>query len=51
MMTKEGSTEIVNFITGGARVLAVGHVHISHKMKMHFFKSLLLYSEKNLNKQ
>ena len=45
MMTKEGSTYIVNFMTPGAGVLALGRGHISHIMKMHyFFKNLLLYS-------
>ena len=37
MMTKEGSTKIVNFITPGAGVLALGRGHISHIMKMHYF--------------
>ena len=44
MMTKEGSTKIVNFMTPGARVLVLGNGHISHIMKMHYlFKKLLLY--------
>ena len=44
MMTKEGSTKIVNFMTPGAGVLVLGRGHISHIMKMHyFFKNLLLY--------
>ena len=33
----EGSTEIVNFMTPGARILVLGRGHISHKMKMHYF--------------
>ena len=46
MMTKEGSTKIVNFMTPGAGVLALGHGHISHIVKIHyFFKNLLLYSQ------
>ena len=46
MMTKEGSTLIVNFMTPGAGVLALGRGHISHVVKMHyFFKNLLLYSQ------
>ena len=46
MMTKEGSTKIVNFITPGAGVLVLGRGHISHIVKMHyFFKNLLLYSQ------
>ena len=43
MMTKEGSTKIVNNMTPGAGVLVLGHGHISHKVKMHyFFKNLIL---------
>ena len=46
MMTKEGSTKIVNFMTPGAEVLVLGRGHISHIVKMHyFFKNLLLYSQ------
>ena len=45
MMTKEGSTQIVNFMTLRTGVLVLGCGHISHIVKMHyFFKSLLLYS-------
>ena len=41
MMTKEGSTKIVNFMTPGAGVLVLGRDHISHIVKMHyFFKNL-----------
>ena len=37
MMTKEGSTEIVNFMTPGAAVLVLGCGHIlSHLVKMHY---------------
>ena len=45
MKTKEGSTKIVNFMTPGARVLALGLVIISHTciLKMHFFSNLPLY--------
>ena len=44
VMTKEGSTKIVNFMTPRAGVLALGRGHISHILKMHyFFKNLLLY--------
>ena len=32
MMTKEGSTKIVNFMTHGAGSLVLGHRHISHKV-------------------
>ena len=46
MMTKEGSTKIVNFMTPGAGVLVLGCGHLSHLVKMHyFFKNLLLYSQ------
>ena len=46
MMTKEGSTKIVNFMTPGAGVLVLGRGHISNIVKMHyFFKNLLLYSQ------
>ena len=37
MMTKEGSTKIVNFMTPGAGVLVLGCGHISHMLKMHYF--------------
>ena len=44
MMTKEGSTKTVNFMTPGAGVLVLGCGHISYIVKMHyFFKHLLLY--------
>ena len=33
MMTKEGSTQIVNFMTSGAGVLELGCGHISHSKK------------------
>ena len=46
MMTKEGSTKFVNFMTPGAGVLVLECGHISHIVKMHyFFKNLLLYSQ------
>ena len=46
MMTNEGSTKIVNFMTPGAGVLLLGRGHVSHLVKMHyFFKNLLLYSQ------
>ena len=45
MMTKEGSTKIVNDMTPGTGVLVLGHGHISYIVKMHyFFKNLFLYS-------
>ena len=46
MMTKEGSTKIVNFMTPGVGVLVLGQGHISHIVKMpYFFKNLLLYTQ------
>ena len=50
MMTKEGSTKILNFMTPEAGVLALGSGHISHIsyiVKMHYFfkKNLLLFSQ------
>ena len=46
MMTKEGSTQIINFMTPRAGVLAIGCGHFSHIVKIHyFFKNLLLYSQ------
>ena len=46
MMTKEGSTRIINFMTPGAGVLVLGRGHISHIVKLHYsFKNLLLYSQ------
>ena len=46
MMTKEGSTKIVDCMTPGAGVLMLGHGHISHIVKLHyFFKNILLYSK------
>ena len=44
MMTKEGCTKIVNFMTPEAGVLVLRHGHTSHKVKIHyfFFKSSLL---------
>ena len=45
MITKEGSTKILTFMTPGARVHVLGCGHISHIMYMHYFyKNLLLYS-------
>ena len=46
LMTKEGSTKIVNFMTPGAGVLVLGRGHISHIVQMHyFFQNLFLYSQ------
>ena len=40
MMTKEGSTQIVNFMTLGTGVLMLGRGHISHIVNIYY---LLLY--------
>ena len=46
MVTKEGSTKIVNFMTPGAGILVKERGHRSHIVKLHyFFKNLLLYSQ------
>ena len=39
MMTKEGSTKIVNFMTFGAGFPLLVHGHTSHKVKMHNISS------------
>ena len=45
LMTKEGSTKIVNLMTLGAGVLVLWRGHISHIVKVHyFFKNLVFYS-------
>ena len=36
MMTMEGSTKIVNFMTTGAGVLVLGRGHISYIVKIHY---------------
>ena len=45
MMTKEGSTKIVNFMTHGSQLLVLGRGHISHIVKMHNFIYKILYSQ------
>ena len=46
MMTKEGSTKIVNFMTPRAGVLMLGHGHLSHYSGHEYVLSstLLIYS-------
>ena len=51
MMTKEGSTKIVNFMTPGAGVLVLGCGHISHIVKMHYFFENLLFNSQALIRQ
>ena len=41
MITREGSTKIVNFMTAGAGVLMPGRGHISHIAKMHYFLEIV----------
>ena len=46
MVTKKGSTKIVNFMTPGTAVHVLGHGHILiHIVKMHYFFKYLLYSQ------
>ena len=46
MITKEGFTKIVTFMTPCAGILVLGCDHKSHMVKMHyFFKNLFFYSE------
>ena len=46
MMTKEGSTKIVNFMTPRTGVLVLGRGQISHIVKNALFlKNLILYSQ------
>ena len=49
MMTEEGSTKFVNFMTPGLGVLVPGRGHISHIVKLHYFIiNLLLYSQAHI---
>ena len=43
LMTKEGSTKIVNFMAPGAEVLMLGHGHISHYSE-YVVSTLSIYS-------
>ena len=43
MMTMEGSTKIINFMTTRARVLLLERCHISHIMKMHFLFKIFFF--------
>ena len=45
MMTKEESTQIINFMTPRAGVVAQGCGHINHIVKMHYSLKNLLYSQ------
>ena len=42
MITKEGSTKNVNFMSPGVGVLAIGCGHISHKVKIHYFFNIIM---------
>ena len=43
-MTKEGSTQTINFMTPGAEVLMLGHGHISHYSEYILSFTLSIYS-------
>ena len=45
MLTEEGSTKIVNYMTPGAGVHVLGHGHISHIVKMHYLIKNVLFSQ------
>ena len=45
MITKEGPTKIVNFMTPRAGILVVGCGHISHIVKIHYSFENLFYSQ------
>ena len=51
MMTKEGSTKIVNFMAHGAEVLVLWRGHISHIVKMHYFFKNLFFNSQALIRQ
>lgn len=45
MITKEDSPKIINFMTPEMRVFVLGNVHLSHRVKLHyFFRYNLLHS-------
>ena len=45
MVTKEGSTKIVNFMTTGVGFLVLRCGHVSYIVKIHHFFKNLLYSQ------
>ena len=47
MMTQEGSTKIMNFMTPGAEVLVLGRGHLSCIVKMHYFFKNIIFSPKH----
>ena len=50
MMTKEGSTKIIIFMTPGAGVLVLGRGNIRQIVKIYFFfKNRLLYSQAKID--
>ena len=51
MMTKEGSSKIVNFMTPRVGVLVLGRGHINHGVKMHYFFKNLLFNSQALIRQ
>ena len=46
MMTKEGSTNIVNVITPGAGVIVLGRGHKSYIVKKRYFFEVYCYDDK-----
>ena len=47
MMTKEGSTKFVNFMTPKAGVLMQRRGHISHTVKMHYIFENVIIDQTN----
>ena len=44
MMTKEGSTKIVNYMTPWAGILALGCGHIDHIVKVHYSFKIFFFT-------
>ena len=42
-MTKEGSIQVVNFLTIGAGIVVIGHGNASHIVKRHLIISLQIF--------
>ena len=47
IMTKEGSTKIVNFMTPGTGVLVLGRGHIGHIVKMYYFSKIFFFTPRH----
>ena len=50
MITEEGSTKIINFMTPGVVVLVLRCDHVSYVVKIIFFCENLLYSQAQIRK-